>query len=226
MKYKDLLIENNIEPDGYFELEQYINYGKWNNHLEEILDNLYKTLPRPSHDMTLYRVLSLSDEKINKLEQGETISIDSRPYSSWTKSKSSISHIINNIHDGRDIVVIVKKFKPTEIVVDVDDYYVKNNLTDMVEYDQYVEPEKEVIIKYPLNVITPDMIVNIVQNTKTHNWPKNGDYFINSNGNEEEIKLIPSDQPRKERGIFKVLTSYDETAWIKITNDEEWKEIS
>jgi len=226
MKYKDLLIENNIEPDGYFELEQYINYGKWNNHLEEILDNLYNTLSRPSRDMTLYRVLSLSDEKINKLKKGETISIDSRPYSSWTKSKLSISHIINNIHDGKDIIVITKKFKPSEIVVDVDDYYVKNNLTDMTEYDHYVEPEKEVIVKYPLNVITPDMIVNIVENLKTHKWPKNGDYFINSNGNDEEIEFIPSDQPRKERGIFKVFTSYGETAWIKINNDEEWKEIS
>lgn len=130
------------------------------------LKHYLNSLPKPTGQIRLWRVIAIDSpeqakQKLgidsNELQVGKQVVLKPQKESSWTKSKSGVRYLINQMEDfGYDTAVVVETtVSGNDVLIDLEalPYDVKNQV--VIDW-----PQREVIIDKPS---VPATIVEIIR---------------------------------------------------------------
>lgn len=215
---------------AYNLISEYVTHGQMraDDQFDGVFDELWHLLPRPGDRYTLFRVLGLPREQVERLKSGQRVALRPRAFSSWTKSERALGRLIAGRRGGGLVPVVVRKAVPgSAVVIDVERFYRENHFTEGYdEWARYVAWEQEVIVRHDGAFgIGPEDVVRIVEDSPPVEAPEPGDVIINTSGWEEEIEDVPAQQPRAAEGVFQVLVNGGERVWVRDVGDGEWEEL-
>lgn len=190
-------------------------------------NEVFEKWPRPEHEMTLYRVLRLTDEQMAHFREHHAFQLHPKAFSSWTKDEEAAKLLAST--KGENTIVLTHTFPPAEIVIDVADFYEEHDMTGGEEYWKYVKPEQEVIVKH----VQPFEITQENSRAYEHAMvphPQIGDeVFYFDQEDSMEIEDVDYEQPYASRGIYTVTYADGQNSAVRFVGNyngaNQWEVI-
>lgn len=223
-------------PEEAYELIlEYVTHGEMASptQFDASFDRLMQLLPRPRKGQILFRVLRLHIDQVAQIRTGGLILPEHRRYTSWTKSQTALDRLVWDRQkgvDGESVVVIRQEVPAQNIVVDLVAFYRKYRLNnpDFSEWDRYVRPEHEVIVRHDGPwVITPDMVAEITTSIADTSVqpPLKGQAFLATNGKWERIAGMADADDQPGSSVFAILTVHGDLAFVRKDRKGRWIEV-
>ena len=195
---REFRISNPVLKTEVYELvSNYVTYGEWKtpDQFDHIFFRLIGLIPRPTHGMSLFRVIRLTEEQTSHYHAGSLV-LSNRQFSSWTRSIDVAQTLAQT--KGDNCLIVSEFFSPDHIVLDIADFYEDNDLNNyrISEWDKYVRRELEI---------------------------GDGVFFHSEDDRGDTIDEIEHNQDFANRGIYSVILKNGMTYLIRSIGSHQWE---